>query len=286
METGSKSLKSNYFQRDLSLDVNRIKQTHAIFNLYVDGLRILITEDSKQSLLALGHYTWSKTLSDSSKIKALEKIFLEAEFNFDDCLSCTWYTSEKEMCLVPLELFQDGKESQILGFSARPNSLKVYKNEVWAKQHIVCCYSISDEIDKWLNFNFPHSEKHHNSRALVNIYDHFPQYGIYAHLHIEQDFAEFIICNDGRVLMCNQYPYKAIEDLLYYVLFAFEQSRLLAPEIDLLLSGPKASNTKLRDVFEEYVGAAKEIPLPKSLKISPQIKHQALRDNYVLLGGL
>lgn len=286
METGSKNIQTNYLHKDSSLDGNRIKQTHSVFNLRNDGLGILTTDQNKTKVLAIADYSWDPEIGEDAKIREIERILLKSEFNFDDGLSLSWYISENRISLVPLELFEEGKEQSFLQNTSRFKDGDVYKSEIWQKHHIVCCYSLSKKIDDWLNFNFPQSQKFHHAKALIDLFNHYPQYGIYCHLHIESTYAELIICSDGRLALYNQFDYKVPEDLLYFLLFAFEQSRILAPEVDVHISGKTRTNDKLHSLLENYIGNVLEVKTPKTVSLSPQIRNAQVSQVFSLLGGL
>lgn len=286
METGSRDIKNLYLQKDSSLDVNRFKQCHTTFLLKKDGLSFIIYDISKKNILAFCEHSWSSNSSDKDILHRLEQIFLDFEFNFEDGLSNSWYINSPKMCFSPLELFEENMGAQILGLSSRINSDEIVKNETWPKHHIVCSYAISKALDDWLNFNFPQSEKFHHSQASMQLFNHYPQYGTYIHLHVEKNYSDLLICQDGRITMFNQFSFKVEEDLLYYLLFAFEQHRILAPEVDVYISGNLKSDSKFYDLLSNYVGNVHKVELPKSILVSPSVRKESLIRSFSLLGSL
>lgn len=286
METGSKDIKNLYLQKDSSLDVNRFKQCHSTFLLKKGGLSLIIYDISKKNILAFSEHSWDANSSVEEIIKRLEQIFLDFEFNFEDGLSNSWYINSPKMTFSPLELFEENMGAEILGLSSRIISEENVKNETWTKHHIVCSYALSKGLDKWLSFNFPHSEMHHHSLAAIQLFNHFPQYGTYIHLHIEKNYADLLICQDGRITMFNQFSYKVEEDLLYYLLFAFEQHRILAPEVEVNISGVLKSDSRFYEMLGNYVGKAKNMEIPTSINVSPAVRKESLIRSLSLLGSL
>lgn len=286
METGSKDIKSLYLQKDSSLDANRFKQCHSSFLLKKDGIAFIIYDSNKKNILAFYEHSWNRNASIDEIIKRLEQIFLDFEFNFEDGLSNNWFIDSAKMCLSPLELYEENMGGEILALSSRVKTDEIVKNENWAKQHIICSYALPKTLDDWLNFNFPHSEKFHHSKAFVQLYNHYPQYGTYVHLHIENNYSDLLICQDGRILMFNQFPYKVEEDLLYYLLFAFEQHRILAPEVEVNITGLLKSEAKFFDLLSNYIGKVNKVEIPKSLNVSSAIKKESLLRSASLLGSM
>lgn len=286
METGSKDIKNLYLQKDSSLDVNRFKQCHSSFLLKKDGLSFIIYDINKKNILAFCEHSWNANSSEEEILKRLEQIFLDFEFNFEDGLSNSWYIHSAKAAFSPLELFEEGMGNELLKLSSRVESNDIVKNETWNKHHIVCSYALSKTIEDWLNFNFPQSEKFHHSRAMVQLFNHYPQYGSYIHLHAEKNYADLLICQDGRISMFNQFSYKVEEDLLYYLLFAFEQHRILAPEVEVNISGILKADSKFFELLKNYVGNAKPLELPNSIKVSQEIRHESLLRSFSLLGSL
>lgn len=286
VETGSKDIKNLYLQKDSSLDVNRFKQCHTSFLLKKGGLSFIIYDASKKNILAFCEHSWNGNSSEEEILNRLERIFLDFEFNFEDGLSNTWFLNSSKMCFSPLELFEENMATEILGLSSRINSKEIVRNETWAKHHIVCTYAIPKSLDDWLNFNFPHSEKFHHSKASSQLFNHYPQYGNYIHLHIEKDYSDLLICQDGRITMFNQFSFNTEEDLLYYLLFAFEQHRILAPEVEVFISGNLKSDSKFYDLLSNYVGKAHKLEMPKSIIVSPTVRKESLIRSFSLLGSL
>ncbi len=286
VETGSKDIKNLYLQKDNNLDVNRFKQCHSTFLLKNDGLSFIIYDISKKNILGFSEHSWNKDSTAEDIINRLEQIFLEFEFNFDDGLSNSWYISSPKMCFSPLELFEENMGEKILALSSRVNSKEIVRNETWTKHHIVCSYALPKILDEWLSFNFPHSEINHHSLASIQLFNHYPQYGTYIHLHIEKDYADLLICQDGRITLFNQFSFKVEEDLLYYLLFAFEQHRILAPEVEVFISGVLKTDNRFYDLLSNYVGKAKKVELPKSMKVSPAVRTESLIRSFSLLGSL
>ena len=286
METGNKHIKSNYLLKDSSLDGSRIKQCHTFFNLRENGIGVLICDHTRKNILAIGDCQWQPQLDPQQIVESLEQFFLAADFNFDDCLSTRWFLSQKKSSLVPLELFEEKSERSILKLSSNITQKEIISSDIWAKQHIVCCYSMTSTLLEWLKFNFAQSEIHHSSRALFNIYNHYPQHGAFAYLHVEDENIELLLCNEGRLLLYNMFEYKVNEDLLYYLLFAFEQSRILAPEVHLKISGIPLKDSGLITLLKEYIGEVDMVTLPKAFSCSENISPEKIQRVFNLLGGL
>lgn len=285
VETGS-NIKFKPISKDSSLDINRIKQCHAVLNLREDGVGILISDQSKTQVLALGNYSWEARNFDQGYINELEELLLGIEFNFEDCVSTHWVLSLKKSALIPSELFKTGEENNLLKFSTPLLADEVHKSSASNSHDITSYYSIPKIMDQWLSHNFSKAKISHISEAYINLYDHYPKSGTFALLHTENNHADLFIANQGRIILYNQFEYKVDQDLIYYLLFALEQNRILAPEIELILSGKAKKEGKLDILLKDYIGTVNETKIPNGFSMSSQLTSSTLKDLFNLLGGL
>ncbi len=286
MVTGSNNIDFVGLSKDSSLDGELIKSCHTIFNIRKNGLDILIANSSKTNILALGSYAFKSSSFNEAYLKELEELLLSIEFNFEDCLSTYWLLSLENMSLVPEEFFKESTEKDILRHNKTAGNGDVYKSELWAKHQIISCYSVPEVLEKWLTHNFGQSQIHHVSFGFAELFKHQPQTGTYLLLHVEKDIGYLFIANQGRIIFYNQFDYNAKEDLLYYLLFALEQNRILAPEVNLNLSGKLNSVVGIESLFSNYIGSVQKAKMPASLSLSPQLPTEMLLSLFHLIGGL
>jgi hypothetical protein len=74
-----------------------------------------------------------------------------------------------------------------------------------------------------------------------------------AYLHVQEDHFDLIILKNGKLALCNSYPFKTPEDLVYYALFAFEQTNLNPDTIETEVLGQIDSTDKNFEILYTYI---------------------------------
>tara|TARA_B100000678_G_C18203504_1_gene500449 strand:- start:937 stop:1797 length:861 start_codon:yes stop_codon:yes gene_type:complete len=286
VETGSNNIDFSHFYKDPSLDQNRITQCHSVINLRKDGMGILIMGHDRQNVLAIADFEWPATTDPHQSLAFIEKNLLTLEFNLEESLSLQWIWSGSKVSLVPQELYEEGKAYKALELTCRPSKDENVASDVWTKPHIISVYLVPGVLQDWVKHNFDEHQLIHSSTALHGLSQLYEHDEVFALLYVEHNYAEFYLSMNGRPVFYNQFTYAVEEDLLYYLLFALEQNRILAPEINLRVAGKAPKGKKLYTLLSEYIGTVEPLPIAKAFKLSPDLSKEQFRTHILLAGSL
>ncbi len=283
METGDSHIGSNQFIKDPSLDQNRIKQSHAVLNLRGNGLGILVLDHHQKKVLALGDYHSATPLENEGIITFAENTLHSLGLKLEECLSVSWIFSGSRASLLPQEFFTPEKAGKVLELTCRLMPDEVVHHDIWNKHQVASVYPVPRVLEEWLQ-NFEERKLIHSSTALQGLAQLYKYDEVFALLIVEEGYAELYLSVNGRPVFYNQFPYAVEEDLLYYLLFALEQNRILAPEIDLKIAGKSPKGKKLDMLLSEYIGSVAPLAIPDAMQLSPGLTEEQLRSLILLTG--
>lgn len=286
VETGDKPIPKTAFSRDLSLDEHRLRECHAVVNLRYDGFSLLYFSENKQSILGCLNIDWTPRKKPDDLVQKAEFELKKLALHPKWAKSLHWLLSLEKFSLVPEEYYIKGRGRQLLENTCRLNKGEHIYSDLWPTQKAVQVFAIPNVLIDWIKTNFHGSTFSHSGTALSRLSRLYPKSETFALLHVEDFSAEFYVMQNGQLKFYNAFPFEVEEDLLYLVLFALEQSGILAPEIELKLSGKALKGEKLYALLQNYMGSLKSIPLPGLYTISPQIGMQEVRRVFKLLGGI
>lgn len=281
METGSKI---DRIDRDPSFDNERLRDCHAIFGLRPQGVSIFILDEAQKNILATAYFHWSHVTTADDLLSSLEERLLAEKLDFDKCLSVNWCISFPKISLIPADLFSKDHAPKILSHSSKIAVDEHVLHDLWQDEDIVAIYAIPLKVREWISLYFPDARLLHSSTSMKGLSSCYSTEKTFSLLSVYKNTAELFISSGKRTLFYNQFSYEAEDDLLYYLLYAFEQSGILAPEARLRISGIAGKNSKLQKILSDYVGSVEEAGLPFNLVSSPVIPRSEILKNIHLSG--
>lgn len=156
--------------------------------------------------------------------------------------------------LIPQSLFVAEEEASFLTFTNIVHSGEEIRSEVIPRGSLVLVYALPAVLRAGLEQIWPgHSLTHGISRFLrpsaLDVEGR--QYDVRTHIR-EQSF-DLIIFRDGALLYCNTFEYRTSEDLLYYILFTFEQLGIPPAETEVRVTGDLFSESQIFEYLEKYI---------------------------------
>jgi len=284
--TGDNNIRQTLLKTDPSLNSSTLKACHAIINLKHDGYSVIICNREKNRILAIANAQWDWTDLEDLLIQRTEQSLVRLPYNILHCLTLNWIFSFQKFTLIPEDLFTRGTGQELLNYTCKLTEGEHIYTDVWSDQKTILIYALPQVLINWLKDKYVHSLFMHSGTALCRMYRQHPQSVTYAHLYIENKMAEFFVARNGQMLFYNSFPHQVEEDLVYFVLFALEQSGIPAPEIEIQLSGKHMRGDKLEILLRNYIGEIKSGPIPEGLSLSSQINAAEIRQHLNLLGGL
>lgn len=219
----------------------------------LNGLSFLVTDENEHPLRfkenLLNHSTTPEEMLMELQLFFSENGIWEMTFS-----EVTLIYATNIFCLVPSELFDESKASEYLKFNS-----KILANDYVAFDQIenkdikvvyVPFMNINNLFfEKFGSFNYYHSTTILLNSILNNEIPSLPR----IYLHIHQNSFECIVLKNGKLELCNNYPFTTPEDFIYYTLFAMEQLHLDPEIVPVYLCGAIQKDDPLYQIIYRYI---------------------------------
>lgn len=286
MVTGSKNIQFTLLKSDPSLKADNVKNCHSVIGLSETGASALVISEDKSQTLMLASARWDQDLSLDAVLALYDDFLHELPVRIDHCESTEAVMNFGKFSLVPEHLYTQGTGETVLSYTASLKKGEHIYTDHWLSSECIILYSLAKPLSNWYSKNFAKATFRHQATAINNLYGIYDPKDTYCQLHVSANEADFFVGRGGRVLFYNKFPYDTEEDLLYYILFALEQNRVLATEIELHLSGMSLKGEKLHVLLSKYLGEVSLLPIPQKVKLSSSMSVVEMRQHITLLGVL
>ena len=130
--------------------------------------------------------------------------------------------------IIPDELFDAKLIKDYLKFNFQNPELDYVTFDSLKKCKSKLVYSMPKDIEKWINKNFPKAVSYHQNTALINklLSDKNHQTKPIMHINISSFQTNIIVIQQNKLLFCNTFETKTIEEQVYFIAFTMEQLKL------------------------------------------------------------
>ncbi len=242
------------------------------------GLHLVIAHPEIKQVENIISFNWEAIKDPQKLIEQIEKHLLESELKITQARKVHWVFCFSKFSLVPNSLFNERKSHAMLAFTARQNSSEVYYHQAWEGQDIMQMYLLPLPLVHWLESMNERSSFSQLGHSLNWISQQTKDDRNLCHLHLFEEQMCLMLRKEGELVFYNQFDVKAVEDIVYYVLFALENLQILGREVQLKISGDFAQQDKVKQLLANYLSKVENLSLPKGIGASGSISTQQLRN--------
>jgi len=153
--------------------------------------------------------------------------------------------------LVPDRLYKKEEAESLLAFNTKVNGTVLTDNIVSQNAHLI--YSVPESIITIVCNFFPKAKYKAQESILIQQYSQLNTEKKKAYLYLNEQKVGITIFNGDKLIFNNSFKYTNKEDLLYYVLFSFEQLMLSPDSIDVTVFGTIEDNDEYFSLMYEYI---------------------------------
>ena len=153
--------------------------------------------------------------------------------------------------LVPNYLFVNEHSKEILEFSSDISD--VIKLEKIREIDSTLIYSISEEIENLVSNFFPSATLKPQQSILIEQYIQAKNKLDNAYLFFNENILNITIFKDENLVFSNAFLFKTKEDILYYILFTFEQLKISTESVKVKLYGHIVKNEEIYKQLYDYI---------------------------------
>ena len=153
--------------------------------------------------------------------------------------------------LVPNRLYKKEEAETQLSFNSKVKGTVLADNIVSQKAHLI--YSVPESILTIVSNFFPKAKYKAQESILIQQYSQLNTEKKKAYLYLNEKKIGITIFNGDKLIFNNSFKYTSKEDLLYYVLFSFEQLKLSTDSIDVTLFGTIEYTDESFNLMYKYI---------------------------------
>jgi hypothetical protein len=152
---------------------------------------------------------------------------------------------------VPSSLYKKEEEETILAFNTKVKGKILADTILSQKTHLI--YSVPESILTIVSNFFPKAKQKAQESILIQQYSQFNNNTEKAYLYLNQKKVTITFFKRNKLVFNNSFDYITKEDLLYFVLFSFEQLKLSTEDIEVTLFGAIEKDDEYFNLLYDYI---------------------------------
>ncbi len=263
-----------FSRKDDAFSPDRTGDYNLIACLNANSLSYCIRDAVNDKFIAL------ETIKDT-----LEKILVHYPWMKRPFRSVQVVIETTKFTLVPLLLYDDSAQEKLLDFTVERESGERILSDHLQHPEVYNLYPVTESLMAQIRQNFPDSGTRHIASVMIetiwiNFKNRINTKKLFLHIR-EENFG--LVVFDGTLLhYSNAFPYKAPEDIAYFVIFVMEQLDLNPEETGAVLMGDIDRKSPLYEILFRYIRNLEFPARSDAVKVSP-VFHDVPDQQYYLL---
>lgn len=155
---------------------------------------------------------------------------------------------------VPSVIYEEEDKEKIYAFNLSEQGGKILAHALpVAGMHLV--YSLDTEIYEFLHRSLLNARFIHHTAPMITFFQDKLRMGYVKRMLVNpQEGSVDILCYaENGLLMVNTFPCKGVEDMVFYVLYAWKHLRLNQLKDQVLVAGERKEKDQLIEVLSQYI---------------------------------
>ena len=153
--------------------------------------------------------------------------------------------------LIPSSIYDESYEEKVLNLNTKHFN-NILRDNIHS-QETKLIYSVPKQITSIIDSFFPQAKCNAQESILINQYSKLQEIQEIAYIDICLNKVMITILKSGKLILNNSFNFSTKEDLLYYILFCFEQLKLSTESIRVKLFGEIKKNDENYNILYEYI---------------------------------
>jgi len=228
----------NFSFVDETLDINLTHTYNLSIQAGLNGLSFCVFDPLINKYTALTNLSFNKELTFDDFLDELEKTLENADLlNYTyKTVKLIWVTSKTT--LIPDVFFN---KTQVKKQFELNHKLDEYDEIHYKKLHFNdtnSIFAIPSQVASLFKRKYKNISFYNQNIPWINyVIDHYHSERKKVFVNIHNDFIDILVCQDDKILLCNNFQIKTASDLLYFILYTYEQLNLNKETDELIISG-------------------------------------------------
>ena len=240
---------------DKTFDNTQTNSYHLSIQISMDGFYFSILDIARGKYVVLnGHHFFLKRAR--LLLKHVREVIESEEILNHDFKSVDILYSTRKFTLVPQAFYSRVLLDKYLWFNNVLEKGFVMGKNLLPNAGCWCVFDIPQNLSEYLTAKFPGSTVKHHLFPLVEdvlIRNRTASEKGQVHLNFSRESFEMVVVTGSKLIYCNIFAYKTERDILYHVLYTFEQLKLSPEQTELILHGQIPQVSPVYHLFKKYV---------------------------------
>ncbi len=245
----------SYRFTDKSFDNNNIANYHLSLQVYPKGFSFCILDRSRNKYIALSHYYYNKIKSYNILLSEIEDIFnnsTELQHNYQH-IKLMFATPKATM--VPSSYYEEGAGEDFFKFNHELSKGEIIQTNFIYGNESEIIYCIPEAISAFFKSKYHNVTIYHQACPFIEeiILKNKSQNNLRSvFLNIYQAFFDVAWIDNAELKLFNSFAYTNNNDFQYFLLNVFEQLKLSAVDIPVVITGLVQKNDSRIEIVKRY----------------------------------
>ena len=241
---------------DETFDLNQTKNYHISIQAGLNGYSFSILDPQRNKYILLKHIPFLQEMSLSGLEEKVADIQGNDEFLTREYKSVYFSYQSPRYTLIPGPLFNKDNLRTYFEFNHVLEDLDEIHFNGFKNIDAYNLFVIPNELSKLAYRSFVDVRFFHQSTPLI-------EHGLMSHggkssrktvvVNIYGNNVDVVVIQGDNLLLCNTFPWKDEKDLVYFILYVYEQLKLDGIETPLYLSGEISKSSPIYELLKSYI---------------------------------
>jgi len=245
---------------DETFDINQTKNYNISIQAGLNGYSFSVIDPVRNKYILLKHIAFKGEMTTRLLEEKIEELQKSDEFLARDYKNVLFSYQSPKYTLIPGPLFNKDNLRTYFEFNHHLDDLDEIHFNRFKSTDAYNIFIIPAEISGIIHRSFgnvnyfnqatplaeagmvKHGGKSSHRVAVANIYG---------------NFMDIAVIQGEKLLLCNTFPWKSDEDLVYFILYVYEQLKLDGEDTPLFISGEMKKNSGIYDILRSYIRKTK-----------------------------
>lgn len=254
---------------DETLDINLTQSYYLSIQVNLDGLSFCILDPVREKYIAFSHKNFEKDLIFDDYLNLVEKYIQSSDllsYRYKN-IKLIWLSGKNT--LIPNSYFKEQNLKRYFEFNQKLEDLdEIHFNELrYVDAYSV--YTIPTQlanifIRQFSKIDFYNQQIPFIEQALFKYHSDSKK----VFVHVNDKFIDICITENGKLLLYNNFSYKAEMDIIYFILYVYDQFNINTENTELIISGFIKKKDSLYQKLKEFIPHLKLDKLTDSFSYS------------------
>lgn len=258
-----KQFKSDIFISDPAYSKERLAHCLLVIDLAWDHLAIGVYDRERALWVALESWPIGKLYLPGHLLEKLIEVKEHSVLLAEACEQTVILWGGHTYTLVPGALYDPSQSELYLNFVRTVHAGEAVMHDPLKNNDAHNIYSLPHILKEGISQLFPKARVLHAMSSFVeNLLIRYKNDASTPTIVVNLGALSFdmVVLKDSRLQFCNSFEYSTAEDVLYYILFVFEQLNIAPAASHLLVSGEIMKPSAIDELMNKYIGTVQFIP--------------------------